>query len=514
MNTKHYEMPLLPGEFWWGGAVSDGIQTPFGDTLFSRNLNNLDENQGIPLLISNKGRYIWCNSPFTFKFEDNTLAIDSSENIVFEEGFENLKGAYKYVSNKFFHPTGKIPDELAFLSPQYNTWIEMFYRPTQEKVLNYANSIIENGMPPGIMIIDDNWMNDYGNWDFSSANFPDPVKMIDELHKLGFKVMLWVCPYVSPDSHVFRELQAKGMLLEANDGTPAIRKWWNGYSAVLDYTNSDAVQWFNSQLQALINNYGIDGFKFDAGDPSGATPADWNKPYHWDVFPHTNYDCEAYAKIGLDYSLSEYRACWGCGGRHLIQRQKDKKPVWAGNGLDSLIPNGLLQGLIGYPFNCPDMIGGGMEGDINSPDFKIDQELFIRFLQCSLLFPIIQFSIAPWRVLDKEHFKYCSGLIELRQKFAPHILELARHSANTGEPVIRHMEYVFPGCNYEKINDQFMLGEDILVAPVLEKGSTCRPVTFPAGIWVGDDGSIVHGPAVINIDVPLYRLPYFIKKQD
>ena len=155
-----------------------------------------------------------------------------------------------------------------------------------------------------------------------------------------------------------------------------------------------------------------------------------------------------------------------------------------------------------------------MEGDINSPDFKIDQELFVRFLQCSLLFPIIQFSIAPWRVLDKEHFKYCSDMIELRQKLAPGILELARNSAGTGQPVIRHMEYVFPGCNYERINDQFMLGDDILVAPVLEKGARGRAVTFPAGIWVGDDGSTVLGPAVKDIEVPLGRLPYYIKKAD
>lgn len=514
MNTKHYEIPLLPGEFWWGGSVSDGIRTPFGGSLFSRDLNNLEENQGVPLLISNKGRYIWCNSPYSFKFQDKTLTIASNENIIFEEGFENLRTVYKHVSHKYFPPAGKLPDELAFLSPQYNTWIEMFYKPTQEKVLSYANSIIENGMPPGIMIIDDNWMKDYGNWDFSDVNFPGPKKLIDTLHELGFKVMLWVCPYVSPDSCIFRELQAKELLLKTNDGTPAIRRWWNGYSAVLDYTNSAAVQWFKAQLQLLINKYGVDGFKFDAGDPSGADLADWNKPYSWEFLPYPNYDCEAYAKIGLDYSLSEYRACWGCGGRHLIQRQKDKKPAWAGNGLDSLIPNGLLQGLIGYPFNCPDMIGGGMEGDINSPDFKIDQELFVRFLQCSLLFPIIQFSIAPWRVLDKEHFKYCSDMIELRQKLAPGILELARNSAGTGQPVIRHMEYVFPGCNYERINDQFMLGDDILVAPVLEKGARGRAVTFPAGIWVGDDGSNVLGPAVKDIKVPLGRLPYYIKKAD
>lgn len=98
---------------------------------------------------------------------------------------------------------------------------------------------------PGVLIIDDNWMQDYGTWDFEKHRFPDPAVMINSLHELGFKVMLWVCPYVSPDSITFRQLRDKGLLMKHDDGTPVLRRWWNGYSAVVDYTNAEGSAWFS-----------------------------------------------------------------------------------------------------------------------------------------------------------------------------------------------------------------------------------------------------------------------------
>lgn len=511
LNMLQKRISILKEEYWWGGATSDGIHTPYGSKSFSRNLNFLDENQGVALLISSKGRYVWSSAPFTFSIDNGVLLIEyvQENEVFFGEGFSDLKCVHTEVSKRFFPPTGKTPDKLAFLSPQYNTWIEMFYKPSQQKVLDYADAIIAHGMPPGVLIIDDNWMNDYGDWEFNCERFPDAKKMIDYLHTIGFKVMLWICPYISPDSAIFRTLEKNGMLLKTTDGSPAIRRWWNGYSAILDYTKQSAIDWFLSKLSYLSDKYGVDGFKFDAGDPAIYGSDEWNKPFAWENYPYTNFDCEAYSKLGYSYELSEYRACWNSGGTHLIQRQKDKRPVWEGNGLDSLIPSGLLQGLIGYPFNCPDMIGGGMEGEFNSSDFKVDVELFIRFLQCSLLFPIIQFSIAPWRVLDEVHFSYCRDMLDIRQKLAPYIYVLAVNAAKTGEPIIRSMEYEFPHQGLSNINDQFMLGSKYLVAPMLKKGVASRDIYFPEGKWIGDDGSTVYGPKLQTIDVPLSRLPYY-----
>src|SRR5690606_26097909 len=136
---------------------------------------------------------------------------------------------------------------------QYNTWIELLYDQNQEDILKYARSIIDNGFPPGVIMIDDNWQQAYGTWEFRKERFDDPKAMIDELHSMGFKVMMWVCPFVSPDTQVYRELRDKDLLLKDETGQPKAVHWWNGQSAVLDLTHPDAGSWFKDRLLYLVD---------------------------------------------------------------------------------------------------------------------------------------------------------------------------------------------------------------------------------------------------------------------
>ena len=263
-----------------------------------------------------------------------------------------------------------MPPELFFAVPQYNTWIELTYNQNQEDILKYAHAIIDNGMPPGIIMIDDNWQEDYGKWNFHKVRFPDPKAMMQELKQLGFKVMLWVCPFVSPDSDVYRALRAKGAFMTDDTGRPAMVRWWNGASAELDLTHPEGVKWFKEELNGLMKDFGIDGFKLDAGDSRFYTDIKASK----DISP--NAHTELFAKIGLDFPFNEYRATWKMGGQPLVQRLHDKNHDWG--DLQKLIPHMLLEGIMGYPFSCPDMIGGGqftsfLDGAV------IDQELVVRF---------------------------------------------------------------------------------------------------------------------------------------
>ena len=105
--------------------------------------------------------------------------------------------------------------------------------------------------------------------------------------------------------------------------------------------------------------------------------------------------------------------------------------------------------------------------------------------------------------------KLCRDMALLHEKMGPEILAIARASAQSGEPMVRHLEYVYPHQGYAQIKDQFMLGDRILVAPVLDKGQRSRTVVFPADTWKGDDGSMVTGPRAIEIKVPLSRLPWY-----
>jgi alpha-glucosidase (family GH31 glycosyl hydrolase) len=99
----------------------------------------------------------------------------------------------------------------------------------------------------------------------------------------------------------------------------------------------------------------------------------------------------------------------------------------------------------------------------------------------------------------------------LHEKMGPEILAMAKASAKSGEPIVRPMEYMYSHQGYAAVKDQFLLGDGILVAPVLEKGATARTIVFPEGSWRGDDGSLVEGPCRQTVNAPLSRLPWYRK---
>ncbi|HET9648045.1 MAG TPA: glycoside hydrolase family 31 protein [Microlunatus sp.] len=536
MTAFRVDLRLRAGEGWWGGAVADGGLMPFGASPHRRDLGasaglvdrpEAGANQSAPLLLSDHGRSVWSERPFRYAFDGaGGLRIEGEAEIVIDETPGCLGDAFRRASERHFPASGRRPATEMFSGPQWNTWIELPYEPTQDGVLAYARGVVEAGFPPGVLMIDDRWSYDYGTWVFDATRFEDPAAMTAELHGLGFRVMLWLVPFVSPDSATSRMLGDRGWLITGADGRPVVREWWNGWSTMLDLGHPEAVGWLRDGLHRLQREARIDGFKFDAGDlrdwrlgdvsASGGAAVDY---------------CEAWARLAEEFSFNELRACWKMGGRPLAQRLHDKPPTWGTDGLLSLIPEGIAQGLIGHPFTCPDMIGGGDLAHF-APGVGIDQELFVRFAQCSALFPMMQFSLAPWRLLDVEHLAAVRGAVAVREALGPELLALVGTAARTGEPILRPLAY---DGGDGGIRDQFLVGPDLLVAPVLARGATARTVVFPAGRWVvgaraglpapaghaGEsddadaidgapvDGSIVDGPAVRAVTVGLGSLPYW-----
>jgi Alpha-glucosidases, family 31 of glycosyl hydrolases len=502
------EIATLQNEYWWGAFVGYGESMPFIQPVEKNDLSSRNENnQVVPLLLSNNGRYVWSDYPFVFSISDGRITIESQfEKVQITEAGKTLKDAYSTACQKHFKPSGILPDSIFFIMPQYNTWIELMYNQNQKDILNYANGIVENGFPVGVIMIDDNWQRYYGNFNFRAEQFPDPKGMVDKLHSLGFKIMLWVCPFVSADSPEYRELQSKGYLIKNKNGKPAILSWWNGQSACYDFTNPDATKHFVSILKKMQQDYGIDGFKFDAGDNSFYTGKDLVS-YKKDAISvdHTL----AWAKIGLEFPFNEYRAGWKMGGEALVQRLGDKNYSW--RALQSLIPEMISAGLLGYSYTCPDMIGGGQYKSFLNVDYnKLDQQLIVRSAQVHALMPMMQFSVAPWRILNSENLNIVKNMALLHQQMGKYIMECARESAKTGEPIVRHMEYEFPNQGFVECKDQYMLGSRYMVTPVVTK-ENIRTVKLPKGTWKDDLGKKHKGGKTITIDVPLSRLPYFEK---
>ncbi len=520
MNLK---VKMLENEYWYGGSVAESLHNPFDkDSVYNYDMH-MGDNQTMPLLISTQGRYIWCEKPMLVHIENGELDLDADCEIVLYKEGSCLKDAYLSASQRYFKFSGKVPPLKFFESAQYNTWMELDYNQNQESILKYAHGIVDNGYEPGVLMIDEGWHTRYGAWEWDLLKFPDPRAMIEELHSLGFKVMLWVVPLVCADGKDFimatrpylsfleGACGEKELFLRTDDGRVALIEWWNGYSAILNMCKEDDREFLDSKLQKLIKEYGVDGFKFDGGNISMYNSASIVNG------AQTKYSADelniAWNEFGTRYEYHEYKDTFKGGGKSVIQRLQDRHHSWVEHGINSILPSALLQGLIGHPFICPDMIGGGEWSFNYMKDFKCDQELFVRMAQLSSLFPMMQFSWAPWRMLDFKHSSLCLSFASLHKDFAPYIIELVKESATSGEPIVRHLEYEYPHCGYEKILDQFLLGSKVLVAPVLEKGQVKRHVVLPKGKWQYVDGIIYEGGKTVEVDAPLEVLPYFIKQK-
>ena len=154
-------LDLEKDEKWFGGAVNEAHKMPFKEGYSINLYGDNKGNQSSPLFLSSTGRYIWSEEPFEFTLKDGKIILSkASGEIETGRSGNTLAQSFIAVSHQFFPTTAILPDTLLFSKPQYNTWIELVYNQNQDDILKYAHSIITNGFPPGVLMIDDNWAND------------------------------------------------------------------------------------------------------------------------------------------------------------------------------------------------------------------------------------------------------------------------------------------------------------------------------------------------------------------
>lgn len=518
---------MTAGENWWGAANFFGTKMPFTektDLKIDLRKDNY-HNQCASLLLSDRGRVIWADAQALFTLKNGEITVESDSEIVVTKGGDSLPEAYRFAMRKWFPASGKMPDPLFFSAPQINTWIELTYHQNEKDILGYAKTMVDNGVPAGVLMIDDTWQAGYGDWRFEPTRFKDPKGMMDKLHAMGYKVMLWMCPYVGMDLPSFRRVAwgtnpddvrgypVKGGFLAEKGKRPVANgrveakacRWWNGYSAFLDFSHPNANAWFTEVLDGLVRDFGVDGFKLDGADLTA-----YNLKTCEALDPKaTNGSLNnGYAAYALKYPFCEIRNLWRLQQMPVVVRLHDKPHTW--EALRRITADMIAAGVIGQPFICPDMVGGG-EWTAFIPGSPFEPDLFVRSAQIHALCPMMQFSASPWRVLDAEKQQIVRDTVALRQKFAPMFVELAKKAATDGEPILRGLEYNYPNQGYASVIDEFMMGTNLLVAPQMEKDATTRDVVIPPGTWKADDGTTVVGPKTITVKTPLARLPHFVR---
>lgn len=501
---KIFEIEILDGEYWYGGATYDAPDMPYrkGSDFSTELLHDNKYNQVNNYLLSTRGRYVVADGfDLTAKNGILTLSYNTKTPVLGTAG-STLKDAYDYVVKTYYPPDGKVPPKEFFVKPQFNTWMALNWNQTEKGIRAYAKNIIDSGYPCGVFMIDSEWTKYIGSFTFDQERFEDSKSLIADLKNLGFKVMLWETPFITPATPEYRELLNADLLIKDANGKIAVRTWWDGFNPVLDLSNPKAVEWIMQKNQALLD-LGVDGFKFDAGDV---------EYYRDDDITYGNVtareQCKNWSNLGLRYAYNEFRASYDTSGKALCQRQADKWHNWHLHGINVIVPEIIIQGLMGYYYACPDMVGGGCIGK----DKDFDEELFVRFCEASAFMPMMQFSVSPWERLSAENNAICLRYAKLHEQFGDYIYRLAVHASKTGEPIVRHLDYVFPSQGFETETSCFMLGDEYLIAPVIEKGVIEKSIRLPQGQWRFEpNGTIYEGGATVTVSAPLDVLPYFKK---
>ena len=509
----------LAGEKWWGGILHRGWEMPYGNTPRPIDLG-LEGGVTAPFLVSSAGRYVWSDRPFVYAFTNDVLTVTSDmEKVEPIVAGTTLREAYLAASAKHFPFNGRTPAELLFAKPQWNNWIEIAIQGMRQTSVDaYTEALARSGFPCGVYIMDGGWLSHNGSYRFHAPDFPESRTrlVVGEDILAVDHVALPVAQHLvlaAVGAHERRrpDHRLPPLLADAEEHAPGVRAgvvwWWSGISCVWDLTYALGWDDYAQTLRRFAAEYGIDGFKWDAGDVG---PMARTLRFHDPAKRAVDW-AHDYVRVGAElFPYNEYRVGFRTGGMPVMQRLPDVHHRWEAIRRVS----GMVQaaGLLGSPYVVADMVGGG-EATTYRPGGFFSEKLFVRSCALAALHPMMQFSAAPWRYLSPGNVEICRAFANLHVEFAPYILDLARHAARTGEPIVRTMEYEFPHAGFAKPMTQFMLGPKWLVAPVTAEDDAVT-VELPAGRWTDDLGTVHVGPKTLTLThVPLGRLPRYARTE-
>ncbi|KAK4029770.1 myogenesis-regulating glycosidase isoform X2 [Daphnia magna] len=388
---------------------------------------------------------------------------------------------------------------------------------TVQSLMKYTNSIVGSvWTSPGYLLIDTPWEERTGDLEFDPNRFQGLSEALEIIHRKGFKVAVTVRPFVSTFSKTYKsglDFQLSNSSADSvgtwirqpyGEGSPALTSYNGDHSlALADVTSRNISEWVADHLNTLIKNYELDGIFFES------VTADYLPHYYVTAKPLTD--------------PSKLSSLWVDAARQVTTvlsvtsaTQMPRLPTFVAiprlpstwEGLTHLLPLVLTLSVSGYPFLIPPPVGG--ISNLTKPD----KELYIRWLQVSTFLPVMQFATIP-SSYDAEVERMASNLTGLRQSTVLPILQrYGGSSVFDGLPIIRPLWMLDP---FDKegldVADEFCVGDELLVAPVLEPGAREREVYLPKGVWKdGIDGSLRKGGRWIHhYRAKLDQVPFFTR---
>ncbi|MGA2176454.1 MAG: TIM-barrel domain-containing protein [Verrucomicrobiota bacterium] len=471
---------LSPGEKIFGcGESFTGLDKRGQRLVLWTDDPNGIQNQGmykpIPFFMSSRGygMFLHTSSPITCDFGNyfsgvNAMMVGDDELDLFV-----FLGSPKEVLDQYTTLTGKAPMPPLW---SFGLWMSRCTYSSEAQVREVAAKLRQNRVPCDVIHLDTGWFETDWRCDyqFSTTRFSDPQKMITDLKNDGFHISLWQLPYFVPKNTLFSELVEKGMVVRDPKGNLTYE------DAVLDFSNPATLEWYQGKLANLLK-MGVGAIKVDFGE---AAPNNGIFASGRTGFYEHNYYPLRYNKAVADITRKTTgeniiwaRSAWAGSQRYPIHWGGDAENT--DSGMAAELRGGLSFGLSGFTFWSHD-VGGFVA--------RASDDLYRRWLA----FGVLSSHTRCHGTAPKEPWEYGQAFMddfrrtdELKYQLMPYVYAQAMDSAQHGLPMVRALFVEYPDDPGSwLVEDEYLFGSGILVAPLLEENTVARNVYLPPGNWI------------------------------
>ncbi|MDQ0596490.1 alpha-D-xyloside xylohydrolase [Streptomyces canus] len=466
--------------------------------------------KNIPFHLTNRGYGVFVNHPGKVSYEVGSESVGQVQFSVEDQSLEYFivyGPTPKQVLERYTTLTGRpaLPPAWAL-----GLWLTTSFTTDYDEatVGRFIDGMAERGIPLSVFHFDCFWMRGYQWCDFAwdSDTFPDPAGMLSRLRQQGLRVSVWINPYIAQKSALFEEGMREGYLVRRPDGS--VWQWdlWQPGMALVDFTNPAARDWYTGKLKTLLDQ-GVDCFKTDFGEriPTDVVWHDGSDPermhnYYTHLFNEAVFELLR-AERGEGEALLFARSATAGGQQYPVHWGGDCESHF--RAMAESLRGGLSLGLSGFGFWSHDI--GGFEGTPTPAVFK-------RWVQFGLLSSHSRLHGSksyrvPWDY-GEEAVDVTREFTLLKHRLAPYLQRAAQQAHTTGVPVMRAMVLEFPDDPAAaSVDRQYMLGDDLLVAPVFTDDGTVE-YYVPEGTWTNVlTGTQVTGPRWAREQHDFHTLP-------
>lgn len=491
----------------------------------------------VPFVMSSRGYGLLWHTPAvgraTFGMNRTEWVAESAVQFDY---WVTAAGSPAQVSRRYAEATGHAP-----MMPEYGLgfWQSKLRYTHQEELLEVAREYRRRGLPLDVIVADFFHWPHLGDFRFDEEFWPDPAAMVRELRELGIELMVSVWPQISPDSENFAQLSSHGMLVSSDRGVD-VQMAFGGPSRFLDVTSAEAREFLWKKLTEGYGRHGVRLYWLDEAEPEYAlydyaayrtsagpvTQVGGIYPQHFSRAVAEGLQTQGESPLAL------VRCAWAGSQRYgALVWSGDIPSTW--EALRQQLIAGIHMGVAGIPWFTTD-IGGFAGGRPEDPAY---QELLVRWFQFGTFLPVMRLhgdrgparevraaddsprmhsgaANEPWS-FGSETTPVLERYLRLREQLRPYLREVMTAAHLDGQPVMRGLFHEFPEDDAAwEIIDQFMLGPDLLVAPVLGAGERSRRIYLPAGAhWTSALTGTVHaGGQWIDEAAPIESIPVFTRE--